>query len=332
MLGGVAVVVIGGLAIYTFSGRYIETENAYIKADKIMVTPEVGGAIVSVNVKDNELVSKGSVLFSIDPAQYLIAEAKARADLATARSGIEQKKAEYRQKLQDVEQARVEAEYFTKEYDRQIALRARNNVSQAKIDDIKRQRDSARKEVEILKEDTAQIRAELMDDPDIDPQDHPLVRAAAAALDKAQLDMARTVVRAPANGIVGSAPNVGDYAHAGVPVTNLVGSDTAWVEANYKETELTHVRLGQPVDIEIDTYPGRHWTGVVESISPATGSEFSILPAQNTTGNWVKVVQRITVRITFKDGPKDLAKRAGMSTEVSIDTGSYPHLPQAWAK
>jgi membrane fusion protein (multidrug efflux system) len=332
MLGGVAVVVIAGLGIYLFSGRYIATENAYIKADKIMVAPEVGGSIISVKVEDNEPVSEGSVLFSIDPTQYLIAQAKAEADLATARSEIEQKKAEYLQKLQDVAQARVEAEYFTKEYDRQLALRANNNVSQAKIDDIKRQRDSARKEVEILKQDTAQIKAALMGNPDIDPEQHPLVRAAAAALDKAQLDLKRTTVVAPADGIVGSAPNVGDYAHASVPVLSLVSSTNAWIEANYKETELTHVQLGQPVEINIDTYPDRHWTGVVQSISPATGSEFSILPAQNTTGNWVKVVQRITVRIAFEDGPKDLVKRAGMSTEVSIDTGSYPHLPKAWAK
>jgi len=332
MLGGVAVVVIGGLGFYLFSGRYIETENAYVKADKIMVTPEVGGTIVSVNVKDNQVVARGDVLFTIDPTQYQIAEARAQADLMSARSEIEQRKAEYRQKLEDVARAQVEADYFAKEYKRQIALRANDTVSQSKIDDIKRQRDAAQKQVQVLKEDAAQIKAALMGNPDINPEDHPLVKAAAAALDQARLDMTRTTVRAPANGIVGSAPNVGDYAHASVPVISIVGSDDVWIEANYKETELTHVRIGQPVEIGIDTYPSRHWKGVVESISPATGSEFSILPAQNTTGNWVKVVQRITVRIAIEDGPEDLPKRAGMSTEVSIDTGSYPHLPKAWAK
>jgi membrane fusion protein (multidrug efflux system) len=332
MLGGVAIVLIGGTGFYLLSGRYIETENAYVKADKIMVAPEVGGVVVGVNVANNQPVTKGSVLFSIDPAQYRIAEAKAQADLMSARSKIEEKKAEYRQKLQDVERAQVEVDYFTKEYDRQIELRAKDTVSQSKIDDIKRQRDAARKQVLVLREDAEQIKAALMGNPDIHPEDHPVVQAAAAAVDKAQLDLQHTTVLAPVNGIVGSVPNAGDYAHASVPMINLVSTGSSWIDANYKETELTNVRIGQPVDVTIDTYPGVHWKGVVSSISPATGAEFSILPAQNTTGNWVKVVQRITVRIDFMEGPEDLPKRAGMSTIVSIDTGSYPHMPKAWAK
>jgi membrane fusion protein (multidrug efflux system) len=328
MLGGILITVLVAGWFYLTSGRYVETDNAYVKAAKIMVTPEVSGRITSVTVEDNEPVTAGQKLVVIDPETYSIALAKAEADLVTARASVEKMKAEYDQKTEDIKGEEVQAVYYAREYDRQKALRANDNVSQSKAEDMLRQRDAAIHDVESLKAEQAQIAADLTGNPEIEPEDHPLVKAAEAALTKAQLDMTRTTVPAPVDGIVGDAPNVGDYANAGVPLFNMVGTKSFWIEANYKETEITNMKPGQPVDIEVDTYPGRHWKGHVESISPATGAEFSILPAQNATGNWVKVVQRITVRIAVDGGEQDAPPlRAGMSTQVTVDVGFYPHMP-----
>ena len=331
MAVGILAAGLGGGWFYLKSGRVVSTDNAYVKAAKVMVAPEVSGAITSVSVADNQWVDKGSVLFTVDDTAYRIALARAEADFAEARAQIEAKKGEYRQKLEDIDKAQVDVAYYTKEYDRQVKLKAQDTVSQSKLDEIKRARDSARKDVLSLKEELSQIMAALGGNPDIDPDDHPLVKAAAAALAKAKLDMQRTTVCAPADGTVGTAPAVGEYAHASVPMINIVSNHKVWIEANFKETDLENVKLGQKVKVTIDTYPGHVWRGTVESISPATGAEFSILPAQNTTGNWVKVVQRITVRIAFEDDDPDLVKRAGMSADVSIDTGVYPHLPDGWS-
>jgi membrane fusion protein (multidrug efflux system) len=324
---GILAVVVGGAWFYLTSGRYIGTDNAYIKAAKILITPEVTGTILTVHVGDNQPVKKGDVLFTIDPMNYQIALAKAEADLATAKSEVANLKAEYAQQVADMQKAQVLADYADKQYRRMIALKNSTAVSQSQIDQVASQRDAALKEIASYREQANQYAAQLDGNPNIAPDDQSGVRAAAAALMKAQLDIERTTVRAPADGIIGTAPHVGDYARASVPELNMVGDDSLWIEANYKETELTGVRPGQPVKIEVDTYPGHQWTGTVESISPATGSEFSVLPAQNSTGNWVKVVQRIAVRIEVDRKSEELPLRAGMSTNVTIDTGYYPHWP-----
>ena len=324
---GIVAVLIGGAWFYMTSGRYVATDNAYIKAAKILVTPEVTGTIMTVAVTDNQPVEAGDVLFTIDPMPYEIAVQKAEAELAAAKSHIAELKADYAQKKTDMERAQVIADYAEKEYRRMSALRNSQTISQSKLDDVASQRDTALKDVASLRDEQHQYVAQLDGDPNIAPENHSEYKAAAAALAKAKLDLERTTVRAPADGIVGTAPHPGDYARTSVPQLNLVGAHNVWIEANFKETELTDVRPGQPVKIEVDTYPNHKWTGTVESISPATGSEFSVLPAQNSTGNWVKVVQRIAVRISVDPADTALPLRAGMSTTVTIDTGRYPHLP-----
>jgi len=327
MAGGIIAVLAAGAWFYLISGRYIGTDNAYIKAAKILVTPEVTGTIMTVNVHDNQPVRKGAVLFTIDPSTYEIAEKKAEADLAAAKANVMELKAEYAQKSTDIQRAEVIAAYADKQYKRMVALRKSQTVAQAKLDDVQSQRDTALKDIASLKDEQRQIVAKLDGNPNIAPENHSSYKAAAAALAKAQLDLERTTVRAPTDGIVGSAPHPGDYARTSVPQFNMVGDREVWIEANFKETQLTDVRPGQPVTIEVDTYPDQKWKGTVESISPATGAEFSVLPAQNSTGNWVKVVQRIAVRITVDRKQDEMPLRAGMSTHVEIDTGSYPHLP-----
>ncbi len=334
MLGGVLIVLVGCAWLYLTSGRYIATDNAYIKAAKILITPQVAGTIMSVPVTDNQNVHAGDILFVIDPASYQIAVDEARADVANAYTEIEQLKAQYRQKQEDMAQAQVEVNFAQEEYERRIDLAKKGAVAQTEFSDTKRQRDMAIKAVLAIQEEINGILAALTGDPDIKPEEHPLYQKAQATLHDAELNLARTTVKAPVGGMIGAAPHIGDYAREGVPLLNLVGSNDVWIEANYKETELTDVKIGQPVTIEVDTYPGHEWQGHVESISPATGSEFSILPAQNATGNWVKVVQRIAVRIAVDPGSGDLPLRTGMSTHVSIDTGHYPHglMQNAFAK
>lgn len=327
MGGGVITVLAVCGVFYILSGRYIGTDNAYIKSAKILVTPEVSGVINTVDVADNQIVGKGDVLFTIDATPYEIALQKAEADLGVARAHVEELKANYRQKQQDIERAQAIAAYNQKSYSRVSSLIKSGAVSKESVDLTNSSNLAAQKDVSMLQEDLNAIVAELGGDPEIAAEDHPSYKAALATLNAAKLDLERTKVVAPATGRVGSVPHAGDYARESLPTMNMVGTDDIWIEANYKETELTDVVPGQKVEIEVDTYPDHSWIGTVDSISPATGSEFSVLPAQNATGNWVKVVQRIAVKIKIapnKDAP-DL--RAGMSTHVTIDTGKYPHIP-----
>lgn len=326
MSAGILAVLIVCSCLYFSSGRYISTDNAYIKATKILITPQVSGTIESVSITDNQKVKAGDVLFTIDPSNYEIGLEEAKADVANARTKIEQLKAQFRQKREDIARAQVDVDFAKKEYERRVVLVKKGTIAQSEFDESKRQYDTDEKTVASLKEDMNGILAELDGNPDIKAEDHPLYQKALGGLHDAELNLKRTTVKAPIDGIIGTAPHKGDFARAGIPVLNLVGSKDLWIEANYKETDLTHVKKGQPVSISIDTYPGHQWKGQVESISPATGSEFSVLPAQNATGNWVKVVQRIAVRISVEQGEGDiLPLRSGMSTYVTIDIGHYPH-------
>lgn len=320
------IVFVAAAIAYLFSGRYVSTDNAYVKADKVMLAPEVAGAVLAVHASDNQLVQKGDLLLTIDPAPYRIALAKAEANLATVETEIEQIRASYRQKQEELKIEQVEADYATKEYERQIKL-GEEATPRSRIDAALRDRDAAAVKVLQLQQELQVILAKLANNADIATADHPLYRQALAMLDAARLDLSRTELRAPVTGVVGTMPRLGVYAPAGTPMLSLVSSEDVWIEANFKETELTDITPGQKVQISVDTYPGYEWDGEVQSISPATGSEFSILPAQNATGNWVKVVQRIAVRI--RPIPKEGAPvlRTGMSADIQVDTQRYPHLP-----
>lgn len=327
MGGGALVTVIVCAGMYLVSGRYIATDNAYVKSAKILVTPEVSGVIRTVGITDNQHVKKGDVLFTIDPSAYEIALQRAEADVAVARARVEELKANYRQKQKDIERAVAIAVYNQKSYSRVSGLVKSGAVSKETVDATTSSNLAAQKDVDMLREDLGAIVAELGGDPDIAVEDNPSYKAALAALNTARLNLARTQIIAPVDGLAGAAPHSGDYARESLPVMNMVGTDEVWIEANYKETELTNVVPGQKVAIEVDTYPGLDWQGQVESISPATGSEFSVLPAQNATGNWVKIVQRIAVKIKVAPQQNGPDLRAGMSTHVKIDTGKYPHIP-----
>lgn len=327
MFGGVGAVLLVCLFVYLTGGRYVTTDNAYVKASKIMLTPQVTGPIVAVTVADNQHVKQGDLLATIDQAPYKIALEQAKADLASAQISIEQLKAQYRQIQANIAQAKAELDFAQKDYDRKKSLAHDGATSKSTLDDALRRLQVAQKAYNSLQEEADGTLAALMGNADIALAAHPLYQKAQAALEQAELNMTYTELKAPVAGVVGSAPTVGDYARAGAPLLNMVASENVWVEANYKETELTNVKVGQPVTIEVDAYPGHEWRGHVESISPASGAEFSVLPAQNATGNWVKVVQRIPLRAAVDEGPKDLVLRTGMSTNITIDTGDYPHLP-----
>lgn len=320
------VIVVTAVVFYAFSGRYVSTDNAYVKADKILLAPEVTGTVVAVSANDNQEVKKGDLLFAIDAEPYRIAVAKAEANLATVETQIDEIRASLRQKQEELKIAQVDADYAEKEYARQIKL-GEEATPKSRIDAALRDRDAATAKVGQLQQETQVILAQLANNADIATADHPLYKQALAALDAARLDLSRTEVRAPVAGVVGTMPRLGGHAIAGTPMLSLVSSEDVWIEANFKETELTDITPGQRVQISVDTYPGYEWDGEVESISPATGSEFSILPAQNATGNWVKVVQRIAVRI--RPLPKEGAPvlRTGMSADIHVDTQRYPHLP-----
>lgn len=327
MIVGIGIVVLASAWFYLTSGRYVSTEDAYIKAAKVLVTPQVSGEIIAVPITDNQMVTKGQMLFQIDPRPYEIAKSNAEAALKESFFQIQQLKAQYKQMIASLGKAKANYDYMNKEYERKLPLIKSRTISSADFDQAKQQRDIAFQEVELTKQQIKQLKDELAGDPDIEPEDHPTYKKVLATLNAAKLNLAYTTVQAAKTGFVGQAPHVGDYASAGLPVLNFIEKGKVWIDANYKETELTNVKVGQPASITVDTYPDHTWQGTVESISPATGSEFSILPAQNSTGNWVKVVQRIIVRIRIDKGPQDIILRTGMSTFVTIDVGFYPHLP-----
>jgi membrane fusion protein, multidrug efflux system len=323
MLGGVIVVVLGSAWFYLKGGRYIGTDNAYLRAEKILVTPEVTGEIKEVRVTDNQQVHAGDVLAVVDDRHYRIAFEKAAADLAATATRIEEFKASYRQKSESIAQAQIEADFAEKEYKRRISL---VSVSETERAEFKQRRDAAVKDVDIQKAELGQIFAQLGGDDKIKAEEHPAYKSAAAMLEDAKLRLEQTQVKAPIDGLINAAPRRGDFARATAPMLTMIGTEKLWMDANFKETQLTNIQPGQPVTIEIDTFPDMELHGKVESISPGTGSEFSILPAQNATGNWVKVVQRVAVHIAIDRPPGDTRLRAGLSGRAVIDTGSYPHL------
>ncbi len=330
LLGPIAVIGAGSYLYFT-GGRYVGTENAYLKADTVMVAAEVSGLIVDVPVHENQHVAQGDVLFRIDDRPYKIALDQAEARLAGVRDEIEGLKATYRQKQEELDLAKTDIAFAKKEFDRQSELVAKNTVSRAKFDETSHDLESARQHESVVAEEIAQVEAQLNGDPGAPVEQHPRYRDAVAARDRAALDLERTIISAPFPGIAGNTPQIGQQVVGtgafSNPVMSLVADTDPWIEANYKETDLTYVKPGQPVSIQVDTYPDHEWHGTVESIAQATGAEFSVIPPQNATGNWVKVVQRIPVRIAVKTDAGDPPLRVGMSTSVEIDTGHRRELP-----
>jgi len=320
---GPAAVAGGGLYVYLKGGRFVSTENAYIKSDKIAISADVSGRVVEVGVSENEMLEAGQLLFRIDDEPFRIAVAQANAQLASARNEIESLRALHKQRLAELKLAEGDIEFYQREVQRQDKLSKKGFSSQTNLDAAEKNLRNARDRIGTIQQDIAQALADLAGDPKIGVNAHPLVREARAARDRAALDMRRTRVAAPAPGVVTNFElQVGEYIEEGEPVFSLIGTRDVWVEANFKETDLTHVRAGQQATVRVDTYPDISHAAVITGISPATGAEFALLPPQNATGNWVKVVQRLPIRLILTNPATDAPLRAGMSVTVEIDTGN----------
>ncbi len=321
-----ALLLLVGGYFWLSSGRYVSTDNAYVQRDRVTVYSDVSGRIVEVGAKENQPVAAGDLLFRIDPQPFRIALDQANAALATARLQVAQYRAAYQQALATLKTAEDNNDYQAKSLQRQKDLLAKGVSTQANFDSAENASRAAEQALSQAKQNVAATLSALGGNPEIETDKHPLVLAALAKREQAALDLKNTEVRAPAAGVVAQADRmlVGQYVTPSVAVMSLVETGTTWIQANFKETELTDMRAGQKATIEIDAYPGRTFDATVASIGAGTGSEFSLLPAQNATGNWVKVVQRVPVRIRLDNPDPGVPLRIGLSAYVSVDTKSAP--------
>ena len=309
----------------------MSTDNSYVEADKVGISTDVSGIVKEVDVDNNQQVTQGQVLFRLDDLPFRLALDRATAQVGIVRNDLNALKANYRDMQAQIKQAQDDIDYYDREFHRQQDLAAKNIASQQTFDTARRNLQNAQQKLASLNQQLAAIAANLNGDPDIAVEQHPRYLDAMAQRDEAARQLDHTVVKAPFAGIVTNVPALapGKYLQASMTAFYLVASDHVWVDANPKETELTNVRPGQPVTVTVDTYPDVEWHGTVESISPAAAQEFSLLPAQNTSGNWVKVVQRIPMRVRLDTSDKSLPPlRAGMSVEVNVDTGHARGLPR----
>jgi membrane fusion protein (multidrug efflux system) len=322
MLAAPLVIALVGGYFYLTGGRYVSTDDAYVQAARISISTDVPGRVTEVDVRDNQEVHKGDILFRLDDRPYRIAVEEAQARLAGARLQVEAEKATYRQKLADARSAQDTLAYQQHEFDRQKRLLAGGVSSQAQFDQVSHAFLNARQQLASNQQQIAQVLANLGGDSDIPVEKHPSVQQAQAQLDRANLNLSYTVIAALDDGIVTKVEQVrvGTYMNAATPAFALVSNHDIWVEANFKETDLTRMRPGQTATVDIDTYPDRTFTAKVVSVSPGTGSVFSVLPPENATGNWVKVVQRLPVRLEIDSADPALPLHAGFSATVAVDT------------
>ena len=328
-----AIAVLGGTAYFYIKGsRYQSTDDAYAQAATVSISANVGGRVSEIEVRDNELVQRGATLFKLDDAPFRIAVSDATAHLADTRLQIESLKSTYRQRLVELRAARDTQRYAQQQFDRQTRLLASGIASQAQFDQAAHGLDAARQQVANVQQQIGVALANLGGDPNIAPERHPLVAQAQAALDRAQLNLSYTVISAPTDGVVAKVEQlqVGDTIAASAPVFALVSTRDVWIEANFKEVQLARMRPGQTATVEIDRYPDRRFSAEVTSVSPSTGSQFSMLPPENATGNWVKVVQRVPVRLQLTQVDAGFLLQAGLSANVTVDTHSHdPKLAAA---
>ena len=308
----------------------MSTDNAYVETDKVGISTDVSGTVQDVDVSENHHVSVGQVLYRLDPRQFQIALDNAKANLAQTELTIEAMKRDYRRMLSDIETQQAQVALDQATFDRYTTLVRSDAVSKANYDQARFTLQADKSKVVSLQQQAEVQLARLGGNPDISVTEHPQYLQAKAQVDEAQRQLDHTVVKAPFAGVVTNVPSIasGKYLQASMTAFYLVATDYVWVSSNPKETELTYVRPGQPVTVTVDSYPDLEWHGTVESISPAAAQEFQLLPAQNTSGNWVKVVQRIPMRVrvdTSNDSRPPL--RAGMSVEIDVDTGHARGLP-----
>jgi membrane fusion protein (multidrug efflux system) len=308
---------------YLLGGRYISTDNAYVGAQKVLVTPEVSGKVVRIAVTEGQLLKPGDELFAIDaePFRFTAQEAEARAqrvrvDFAALKSSLASLTKQIAFSRQNLAAAQSDFERKTKLLGDRIS-------SQSDLDKARVSLMTAQTQLEQLEQQERAQRIQLLGDPDLAIERYPQFIEATVTLERARRDLANTVLRAPIAGVATQVSSIqmGRYLTAGMAVFSIVSSERLWIDANPKETDLTYVRPGQAVAITVDAFPDRHWEGTVGAISPGTGAQFAILPPQNAAGNWIKVVQRVPMRIEFAAGQDLRRLRAGMSATVEIDTG-----------
>ena len=321
MLGGVAVLLIAAGVSYLTGGRYESTDDAYVRVAGVDVSANVAGRVVEIDVKENQRVHTGDVLFRLDPAPSDIAAEQAQAQLADSRQQLQSQLASYRQKQVELSNAQNTAAYQERERKREQSLLAAGAISQSEYDTAVHNADATRLQVATVQQELAALLANLGGQLDTSPDTHANVREALAQVGRAKLQQQWSVVRAPQDGKVTKVDQlqVGDYINAAAPVFHLV-ADRVWVEGAFKENQLNHMCVGQPAIITVDAYPGHKFDAEVQSLAPGTDQTFSLMPAENSTGNWVKVVQRLPVRLAFVKTPP-IELQAGLSAKVKIDTG-----------
>lgn len=315
-----AAVLVSGMVLYLFGGRYVSTDNAYIKADLIPLSPQVSGAIQEVFVQENQTVKKDQLLYRIDQRPYQVALAKAESKLAQVSIDIKALKANYLEKKAEIVLARTKYNFSLRNKQRQLDLAEKHFASQSSLDEASEGAEVAAQQIVTIEHSLQSLAESLAGSINAPVEQHPTYLVAKAELEQAQLDLEHTEVKAPVSGTINIPPKKGQYVTRGAIAMSLVAQEHPWIEANFTEKELTYVHPGQKVTASVDIYPGQKWTGVVQSISPATGSEFSIIPAQNATGNWVKIAQRVAVRIQLEQGKNSRQLRSGLSAWVEIDT------------
>jgi membrane fusion protein (multidrug efflux system) len=320
--------IVGGY-LYVTGGAVMSTDNAYVQADMVGLSTDVSGIVTGVLVHDNQKVAKGDVLFKLDDLPFRLTLDRAEAQIGTTRNDLLALQASYRNMQTQVEQAKIDVDFNNVNFKRQQQLIINDFTPRATFDAARNTLQASQQKLASLEAQLAGIAANLNGNPDAPIEEHPRYKDALAARNEAARQLSHTVVKAPFAGIVTNVPSLqpGQYLAAAATAFNIVSTDHVWVEASPKETELTYVKPGQKATIDVDTYPGRHWVGTVDSISPASASSFSLLPAENTSGNWVKVVQRIPMRIRVDNAPGKPSLRVGMSVELNVDTGRERGLP-----